>query len=149
MIMVSVPFVMFALGDSGIMIGILLFTVAIVGLFYLSLRLALVPPIVFLEDVGIVGSLRRSFDLLKGHILNTFVLILVLSLISAIPTVVAGQVAGLFGSNLWYMGVVLSYVATALAAPIEPLGLTVYYYSMRAREASSPVPAPPIFLTPS
>jgi hypothetical protein len=73
---------------------------------------------------------------------------LVLGLISGIPTFVVGQVAGLLGSNLWYVGVVLSYVATALAAPIEPLGLTVYYYSMRARETPSPA-APPIFLTPS
>jgi arginine exporter protein ArgO len=50
------------------MIAMLLFIVAFIGLVYLSLRLSLFPPIVYLEDVGVVGSLRRSFDLLKGHV---------------------------------------------------------------------------------
>ncbi len=149
MIVFFVPFVfMFAFGDSGIIIGILLFIVAFVGIFYLSFRLALFPTIVYLEDVGMVDSLRRSYDLLKGRVLNTFVLMLALGLISAIPTVVADQITGFLGTNLWYVSAVITFVATALGAPIEAIALTVYYYSMKAREAPPPVPSPPIILTP-
>lgn len=149
LIVFTVPMVIaFVFDYSWVMIGILLFFVTLVGLLYLSFRLSLYPVIVYLEDVGMVGSLRRSFDLLKGRVLKTLALMFVLALISSIPTVVAGQVAGFLGANLWYVSAVITFVATALAAPIEFIALTVYYYSMKAREAPPPVPSPPIILTP-
>ncbi len=136
-----VPLVfMIIFGYEGILFGGLLLIVGIFAIFYLTIRLTLYSQAVYLEDVGTVESLGRSFDLLQDRIRTTFTLLIVVWIISMIPSVVAGQVTGYIGGQLWYVGALISLVATALAAPIQPIAFTVWYYSIKARVEGSTQP---------
>ena len=131
------------LGTGGILMGTILLAAAVVLIIYLDIRLSLYPQAFYLENVYATESLGRSYELLRGRVFLTLILQVVLWVVSLIPGVVVGQITGYFSGQLWFVGSALSLIGTALAAPIGPIALTVWYYSMRTRESPPPVPAPP------
>jgi len=100
------------------------------------IRLALSLPVLVLERVSPIGSLRRSWNLVKGATLRT----LGIFLVAAVAIGVVSSVTGLFYSADMFEGmltgnmgpylvlVLISGAVNALVGPILPTLLTLLYY---------------------
>jgi len=67
-------------------LGILAVIPAAIFTLYLALALSLVVPAIMMEDMGVLGSFRRSWQMTKGHKLSIFGTLFVLLLISGAIT---------------------------------------------------------------
>ena len=76
-------------------LGILALIPAAIVALYLALALSVVVPAIMMEDVGVLASFRRSWQMTKGHRLSIFGAFFVLGLISGAITV---AVAFAFGA---------------------------------------------------
>ena len=76
-------------------LGILALIPAAIVALYVALALSLVVPAIMMEDVGVLASFRRSWQMTKGHRLSIFGTFFVLGLISGAITV---AVAFAFGA---------------------------------------------------
>ncbi len=115
-----------------IITGVLIFlgTLALVipGII-LMIMFSLVVQTIIIEDTGALESMARSRRLVSGRWLKTFALLLVLYIIVGIVAGIAGAIGAPFG----LAGSLVSSLIAALIQPILPIGLTLYYYSMKAR----------------
>lgn len=105
----------------------------------LAVMFCLVLPALLLENVGVLGSLGRSRELVGHRWLKTFATGLVLFIILIIVSAVLGVISAPFGPASSFVNTVLG----AFTAPIVPIAMTVYYYSNLARVAPAPAPAGP------
>jgi len=137
---------LFSVNETAALLGMFLFLGTIVGTIYLSIRLSLYDQVVLLEDLGVVDSVKRSFALLKGRVIKVIILGICVWLISIIPSVIMNQITSGIGFDWIYLSVFLSSIATALAAPVSPIAMTVYYHSLRSDIERPPPPAPPAIL---
>lgn len=120
----------------GVTIG--LFLLVIPGI-WLAVMLTMTPQVMALEDLGIIESLRRSFDLVRGHWwLTVGFLVLVGFLGNA-----AGQVVQLVALPLIAVGGVSGSIALAFVFGVLVQGLlisaiavmtTFWYIDLRARK---------------
>ena len=92
-------------------------------------------PSLLIEKVGVLGSLGRSRELVGHRWLKTFATFVVLLVIVIAIGVVVDVVAGLIGAAFGGGSVIISSALGAVAAPLFPVALTVYFYSNRARVA--------------
>jgi hypothetical protein len=108
----------------------------------LQILFYLVIPILIVEDIGVLESLSRSMKLVNSRWLKTFVLSLIVGLITGAVSVVAT-----FATPLGIYRVLIGNVIAAFAYPLVPISTTIYYYSMRAKEEKQlrPPPPPPPF----
>ncbi len=152
-VIVLIPFLisifLFSMGAGGAILGGLIILVVIIGVIYLSIRLSLYDQVVLLEDLGIVDSGKRSFYLLKGRVLKMIVLGICVWLIMVIPSTIMGQITSGIGTDLFFISIILSAIASALSAPFQPIALTVYYHSLRSEVERPPPPAPPAIINDS
>jgi hypothetical protein len=121
------------LGVFWMVLGMLALVVAAV---VVIIRLALSLPVLVLEQVTPIGSLRRSWNLVRGATLRT----LGIFLVAAVAIGVVSSVAGLFYSADVFEGlltgnmgpylvlVLISGAVNALVGPILPTMLTLLYY---------------------
>ena len=105
----------------------------------LAIMFSLAVPALMIENSGIIGSLGRSRELVGHRWLKTFATFLVLFIIVIAIEVVVGVISLAFGGA----SVVVSSALGAVAAPLVPIALTVYFYSNRARIAPPPVEQAP------
>jgi len=124
--------------DSGLGVfwGVLSSVAIVVAVMVVLIRLALSLPVLVLEQVTAVGSLRRSWNLVKGATLRT----LGIFAVAAIAIGVVSSVTGLFYSADLFEGmltgdmgrylllVLISGAVNALVSPILPTLLTLLYY---------------------
>jgi hypothetical protein len=124
--------------DSGLAVfwGVLSSVAIVVALLVVLIRFALSLPVLVLEQVTAVGSLRRSWNLVKGATLRT----LGIFAVAAIAIGVISSVTGLFYSADMFEGmltgdmggylllVLISGAVNALVGPILPTLLTLLYY---------------------
>jgi len=110
-------------------IVVLGFVALIVPGIILAIMFCLAIPALLLENAGITGSLSRSRELVGHRWGKTFATFIVLGLIILVISVIITLVSGLFGS----VGSVVSGLLSAFYEPIIPIGLTVYFFSNRAR----------------
>jgi len=133
---------------SGILIILGLIALIIPGII-LAIMFSLVIPAIIIENAGAIDSLSRSRKLVSHRWLKTFAFLLIIGIIIGVASVIVtwtvsplsifGGAAGSIVSS------VLSAILTAFIVPIYPIALTVYYYSMLAKEQPSlPPPPPPI-----
>jgi hypothetical protein len=146
LIPLTITFILFSINETAALLGMLVFFGTIIGAIYVVIRMSLYNQVVLLEDRGIVDSVKRSFALLKGRVLKMVVLGICVWLISLIPSVLMGQITAGLNEDWIYVSVILSAVATALAAPIDPIAMTAYYHSLRSELERPPPPAPPAIL---
>jgi hypothetical protein len=132
----------------GIVLGILLMFVGMGALVlpaYVATRLAVYTPAFFVEGAGGVSSLGRSWDLLKGKVLSTFGILLVVGLIvfaiksiilsPLLVPVMRAAVTRAEPSPV-IMGI-YTFLASALDAvmlPIESMVIILVYYDIRIRK---------------
>jgi len=125
---------------TGIIIGIGLLLFIVPGII-LAIMFSLVIPTIVIEQVGVFESLGRSRKLVSNRWGKTFVLLLILGIIILITSWIASVIASPFGA----FGSLVSGLIASLVSPIMPIGTTLLYYSMRAREILPPPPPPPPF----
>ncbi len=129
---------------SAVLIAIGLAFLAIPGII-ITIMFSLLVQVIIIEDVGAFDSFGRSRKLVSGRWLKTFGLFLVLGIIILVISLIGYAIGLLFGPASW----VVSSLVSAFVQPILPIALTLYYYSMVAKEAAfmktwpSPPPPPP------
>lgn len=122
----------------GIIVGIIVgvgFILLVVPGIILLIMFGLTFPVLIIENVGVLGSLGRSRELVGHRWLKTFAVMLVWFLILVVIGIIAGLIASPFG---WASSLV-SDILGAFYAPLIPITLTVYYYSNLARIAPAPM----------
>lgn len=136
-------------GSSGVMVmGAVLIAVGVIfiGLpVYVMLRLTLVAPVFMIEMPGIGGSLRRSWELMRGHMLKVLGLLLIVAVagailqgVGAVPLGLSSVQNALSGSEPSKAIVVLtSLLQTILGTvlfPVSSIVIILFYYDMRIRK---------------
>ena len=119
---------------AGIVTGILIavgFICLVVPGIILTIMFSLVVPAIVIERTGALESLSRSRRLVGRRWLKTFGLLLVVGIIILVATLIFSAVSSFFGPADW----IVSSILGALVSPIYPIAVTLYYYSMVAREA--------------
>lgn len=114
---------------TGIFIVIGLIALIIPGII-LAIMFSLVIPVIIIENVGALESLSRSRVLVHHRWLKTFVVLFLFQILIGILSSVISLLTGPLG----LVGHVASSILIAFIQPILPIGLTLYYYSMVARE---------------
>jgi hypothetical protein len=90
---------------------------------WIGARLSLMGPVIVLERQGVVGSLRRAWDLSRGHALLLFVLSLAAGLLSALPLWGASLFAA-FVPDALIAGIALA-IATLVSHPLTVIAMTI------------------------
>jgi len=124
---------------SGILIAVGLVCLIVPGII-LAIMFSLIVPAIIIEQVGSLEGLSRSKRLVGGRWLKTFGLLLIIFVINVIAGLFFGAISSVFGPVDW----IVSGILGALVSPILPIAMTLYYYSMIAKEQpQSPPPPPP------
>lgn len=110
--------------------------------FYLAIGLMFVPAVVVLEGHGVVDSLRRSWDLVKGDWWRCFGVYFLLSMIiqvvagAVVWPVTAASTLLLMERNPALMQAInqgIGMVVSIFAQPVQIIGLVLLYYDQRVR----------------
>jgi ribosomal protein L40E len=118
---------------TGILIVIGLICLIVPGII-LAIMFSLVVPTIIIERAGVLDSLSRSRRLVGGRWLKTFGLLLAVYITIFVADLIFGAVSSVFGQADW----IISSVLGALVSPILPVAVTLYYYSMVAKEQPPP-----------
>ncbi len=133
--------------------GILIF------MLWLVLGYSVTVPTLIIEGIGILESMKRSFDLMRGHRLRALLILVLMiligyaaNLILQAPLIVSTIVEPMRGGTppLWLrsLGAVGAGIAGALTGPLLTLGLALLYFDVRVRKepfdpaAEDPVTGP-------
>lgn len=121
--------------------------VLLVGAIYVAIRLAVATPALLVENPGVTGALRRSWELVQGNWWRTFGVLVVSSLLVGI---IAAVISGLMTAPLAGGGddrlprAILSTLGTVLAnvvtLPLQAAVLTVVYFDLRVRREGFDLP---------
>lgn len=129
-------FLVALLGGFGIAFGLILLIVP--GLFLLTIW-ALIAPVVVVEDTGVLETFGRSRALVDGHGWTVFGVIALVFLLEIIVYAVAAIFASLLGD---VGGEIVSYLVSAVLAPIGGLAAAVLYFRLVADKQPVPAPGP-------
>jgi hypothetical protein len=117
----------------------------IVPVLIVALRLALVVPVIVVERLGPIASMKRSADLTKGSIWRILGLFVVVGLILvAINAVLFGGAAALLGVEAFFTPVAIVARHVILSAEIPfywAIVAVLYYYLRTASENDAATPA--------
>ena len=94
----------------------------------LSVAFELVYPIVALENLSAIDSLKRSYNLTKGHRWNIFITVFVFTLLTAvvnIPVSVAAGIVAQGGAVVW-TGAIAALLSDFLSQGMTVLSLVMY-----------------------
>jgi hypothetical protein len=132
----------FVIGPAFIFLGILLMFVPAIILFC---RVAVAIPAAMLEDLGAVRALERSVYLTKGHVMQIFVIFLLVVVATYVAVLVlqmpllilmmasaAAHQAPSFG--LQVLQQVAAFVSQVLVGPIGTIAFSLMYYNLRVRK---------------
>lgn len=112
------------------------------ALIYVTVRLSLVMPALFIEQLGPLSSLRRSWQLTHGAWWHTFGVNVVMMLVVMVLSILVGAVGAIAGlatiitndpAVLVSLTMVISMVVGVLIAPLSPAVNAVLLYELRAR----------------
>jgi hypothetical protein len=122
---------------AGIGIGIGFFLLIVPGLILLTIW-AVFAPAVVLERAGVLQSLGRSRELVRGNGWQVFgvivIIFLIAAVVSAVFSAIGAAIADLVGR------IILDYIGTVLTAPLTALVAAVLYFNLRAAKGEA---APP------
>lgn len=133
-----------------ILVGIFLFVIP--GII-LMIMFSLVVPTIIIEQKGAFDSLGRSSKLVRHRWLNTFALLIVISLIVVVISLITSfallpgylyLAAPPFENGIVIaIRLIITSIIVSFVSPILPLAQTLLYYSMAARESAQMPPPPP------
>jgi hypothetical protein len=126
----------------GLMVAIGLVLLIVPGLIALTI-FAVVAPSVVLERKGVIESLARSRELVKGNAMQVFGVIIVIFLLTVVIGAIVGAIGGAAGTG---GRIVAEVIASTLTAPLGALAAAVLYFELRRIKgdsvAAEPGPAP-------
>ncbi|MCW4035252.1 MAG: hypothetical protein NWF03_07805 [Candidatus Bathyarchaeota archaeon] len=118
---------------SGILIVIGLVFFVVPGII-LAIMFSLIIPAIMIEGTGAFESISRSRTLVKNRWQNTFILGLILGMISVIATLAVMLLTlPLTATNLT-VDPFISNVTLAVVGPLYPIAITYLYYAMKAKQ---------------
>jgi hypothetical protein len=127
-----------------IVIGFILFVipglVALAAFIIFAVRWSLLVPVMMLEKRKIFGSLDRSQELVSGHTLQAFLVLLASVGFIILVAILVGIALAPFDLPRWLDEPIRTVVSGTLVAPFAALALTLMYYRLRA--VKEPVPGP-------
>ncbi|MEO6351380.1 MAG: glycerophosphoryl diester phosphodiesterase membrane domain-containing protein [Candidatus Limnocylindrales bacterium] len=138
-----------------VFLGLIAFVAAFAAIVFLAIRWIMAVPAIVLDNVGVTGSLRRSWRLVSGSswrvlgYLLLFALLLgliggllgaVLTLIINPFTIVGATVVSVDPTRLAISTFVAGLISSALM-PISAIGMTLLYFDLRSRKGEK-VPLP-------
>jgi hypothetical protein len=146
----AAPFIVPLVGAgilAGIGIGIGMLLLVVPGLFLATIW-AVIAPVIVIERAGVIDSLGRSRELVRGNGWPVFGAIVLALIIVFVGSAVFGAIGeGIANGPL--VRIVFSAIASTITAPISALVAAVLYFRLRAIEgvaptvAADPAPAAP------
>jgi hypothetical protein len=116
--------------------------VALVAFVIFAVRWSLLVPVIMLERKTVFGSLDRSQELVRGHTVHAFLVLLAsLGFVLLVAILVAIVLAPL-DLPRWVDEPIRTVVSGTLVAPFSALALTLMYYRLRAVKEPVPEPQP-------
>ncbi|WP_298400183.1 glycerophosphoryl diester phosphodiesterase membrane domain-containing protein [Sphingobium sp.] len=112
-------------------LGLLLGLGAAGLVFYASIRLVLLNPVVIDSQAGVMASLRAAWALTRGHFWRLFGFLILVMILSTIASTAAQAVVGVLGGLI--AGVDGAKLAGSIAAAIVSTVIQVYMLAMLAR----------------
>jgi hypothetical protein len=129
-----------------IVLGFLLFVIpgviALIAFIIFAVRWSLLVPVLMLERRTVFGSLDRSQELVSGHTLKAFLVLLGSLGFILVVALVVGLALAPFDLPRWVDEPIRTIVAGTLVAPFAALALTLMYYRLRALKQPAPAPEP-------
>ncbi len=137
-----------------IVVGLALVALAItcVGIpvaIWIGVRWSLALPALFFEDVGALGALSRSWNLVRGAWWRTFGLLLLAVVAVGVVAGIVSGILGVFtialpGAGRIVMQAIISAIVQAFLAPITAIWVVLLYLDRRGRTEMpvTPYPAP-------
>ena len=129
-----------------IAIGFILFVipgiVALVAFVIFAVRWSLLVPVLMLERKTVFGSLDRSQELVRGHTMAAFLVLLASLGFVLLVAILVAIVLAPFDPPRWLDEPIRSVVSGTLVAPFSALALTLMYYRLRAVKEPAPEPQP-------
>jgi hypothetical protein len=109
---------------------------------YVYIRISLVTPVVMVESLGPVQTIRRSWELVRNYWWRTFALFLLLAVLGYVvqagPTALIQAIVGIFVPRDFVVQQVVSGVVsvftTLVYIPIQLIAMTLYYFDLRVRK---------------
>lgn len=128
---------------SAVLIVVGLIALVIPGII-IAIMFSLIVQVIMIERVGAFDSFGRSRRLVSGRWLKTFGLFLIIFIIIIVVGLIGDAIGLLFGPASW----IVSSLVSAFVQPILPIAFTLFYYSMKVKEAAftrqwPPSPPPP------
>jgi hypothetical protein len=112
----------------GLVVGIGFILLVIPGVIFLTL-LAVVIPVVVIENKGATEAMSRSWNLAKGHFWHVLGTIVVAAIIAG----VVGGAIGAIGGSSWFLGWIFGSIGQIIAAPFSALVAVLLYLDLRTR----------------
>jgi len=129
----------------GVIIGVLVVIAAIIFTVYLSTKLSLSVPVCVLERLGVIDSIKRSWNLTTGTVWRlilinflAFIISLLLSWVLSIPYLVGIALLASRKQTTMFMPLVMwqyvaEFLARTLAGPVATIAVALIYYDQRVR----------------
>lgn len=117
--------------QAAAVMGLLLGTAAVVIIFFASVRLVLLNPVVIDTRAGVIESLRRAWSLTRGHFWRLLGFLLIVMLLSTLVGTAAQVIVGLLGGLL--AGPEGARLAGGIAGAAVSAVIQVYLLVMLAR----------------
>ena len=117
--------------QAAAVMGLLLGTAAVVIIFFVSVRLVLLNPVVIDTRAGVIESLRRAWSLTRGHFWRLLGFLLIVMLLSTLVGTAAQVIVGLLGGLL--AGPEGARLAGGIAGAAVSAVIQVYLLVMLAR----------------
>jgi len=104
--------------------------------------------VVMIERLGVLASLYRSRKLVANRWLKVFIILSIIMLLTVMANIIGQAISNSVTSFNTTMALVIEGVVSSLVLPIQPITLTLLYYSLRTREKPSYQLLPPQLIVP-
>ncbi|MBS7614853.1 hypothetical protein KEJ18_03890 [Candidatus Bathyarchaeota archaeon] len=104
--------------------------------------------VVMIERLGMLASLYRSRKLVANRWLKVLTILSTFMLLMVIANIIGQAIGSSVTSFNTTMALIIESVVSSLVQPIQPISLTLLYYSLRTREKPSEQLLPPQLLIP-
>jgi hypothetical protein len=123
-------------------IAFILVFITIFSFVYFAPRIAFFVQAIYVEDKGIIDSIKRSIELSKGRYWKNVTFFIILGIILEIPYYIINVASGSIVIDAIVITSILNFISS-ITNPLSPISDTVYFYSLRARLSLSMPPSPP------
>jgi len=112
-------------------------TMLIVPGILLIILFSMVQPVMLLEELEVLDSIKRSIRLVRNRIWFTVQIYASVWLITSIVANIVSWIMVSLGLRVGLFGNIVYGIATSLLAPVIPIALTIQYYSLKSLESQS------------